>query len=465
MSPYSSYQNKEEIHSLKSHSINMRSKPSISLASSLFDKTPISKFNNINLFKTINKISFTDRNKIRNMNLKKNKIDHDENFLYQYDETHFSKTDELNNYMNILKEEDEEIETFKKKKNKKIIKRNQNIKYKLKDLMTINPYHYVPKKVMFSTFINNNLISDKLNEGGNIISYNEKPKITFPSLGKSNNKNKYKKNRKVIKSQSISIPDPNFKRDELIWRLISRISMTKGVSSLKQAVKYEAITKVWKVHSLIIEKLLVNYQKFKWFLEKEKIISENVFMELISLLKLDKNSGDDFCRKIFLIFDDEGYGNIKVKEFFFFMDITSQSTSTVEKFSFLANLFEDNHRINKIKSVNRKNINENSEENYFEKKKVIKFLIESQVIRLILKKFYRDYARSHKLYDEEIMNVFNSTMRNSKRMLDIHDMDEYFKADLNTIEKDLIAIDNKLKIQSELRAFNKYLNDENEAFI
>ena len=499
MSPYSSYQNKEEIHSLKSHSINMRSKPSISLASSLFDKTPISKFNNINLFKTINRISFTDRNKIRNMNLKKNKIDHDENFLYQYDETHFSKTDELNNYMNILKEEDEEIETFKKKKNKKIIKRNQNIKYKLKDLMTINPYHYVPKKVMFSTFINNNLISDKLNEGGNIISYNEKPKITFPSLGKSNNKNKYKKNRKVIKSQSISIPDPNFKRDELIWRLISRISMTKGVSSLKQAVKYEAITKVWKVHSLIVEKLLVNYQKFKWFLEKEKIISENVFMELISLLKLDKNSGDDFCRKIFLIFDDEGYGNIKVKEFFFFMDITSQSTSTVEKFSFLANLFEDNHRINKIKSVNieeipeyfkciinyenyrkdykklvdniktfflnGKNINENSEENYFEKKKVIKFLIESQVIRLILKKFYRDYTRSHKLYDEEIMNVFNSTMRNSKRMLDIHDMDEYFKADLNTIEKDLIAIDNKLKIQSELRAFNKYLNDENEAFI
>ncbi len=99
------------------------------------------------------------------------------------------------------------------------------------------------------------------------------------------------------------------------------------------------------------------------------------------------------------------------------------------------------------------------------KKKVIKFLIESQVIRLILKKFYRDYTRSHKLYDEEIMNVFNSTMRNSKRMLDIHDMDEYFKADLNTIEKDLIAIDNKLKIQSELRAFNKYLNDENEAFI
>jgi CDP-glycerol glycerophosphotransferase len=43
--------------------------------------------------------------------------------------------------------------------------------------------------------------------------------------------------------------------------------------------------------------------------------------------------------------------------------------------------------------------------------------------------------------------------------------DLYFKADLNTIEKDLIAIDNKLKIQSELRAFNKYLNDENEAFI
>ncbi len=52
-------------------------------------------------------------------------------------------------------------------------------------------------------------------------------------------------------------------------------------------------------------------------------------------------------KKIFLIF--EGYGNIKIKEFFFSMNITSQSTSTIEKIHFVVNLFEDYEIIGKYK--------------------------------------------------------------------------------------------------------------------
>ena len=428
------------------------------------------------------------------MNLTKSKLDIDEKLLYQYEGDKYLSDDKMPDYVNIIKEEDDQINGFRREKI--IKKRNKNLmKLKLKDLMTINPYHYVPKKVIFSTSINNNLISNQLS--GNLVTYEEKGKINFPTV--KNQKSRNKKNRKMISSYSISFPDPNFKRDELIWRLIPKITITKGVSSFKQAVKYEAITKVWKVHSLIIEKLLVNYQNFKWFLEKDKMINEKVFMELISLLKLDKSGGDDFTRKIFLIFDDEGLGNIKVKEFFFFMDITSQSTSPIEKFCFLRNLFEDNHRINKINSVNieeiienfkciinyenyrrdyRKlidnikieflngsNINENSEENYFNKKRIIKYLIDSQIIRYILRKFYRDFAKAHKLYDDEIMNVFNSTMRNSKRMLDIHDIIEYCTTDLKKVEGDLMAINKKLHTEEQLRKFTDYLNDENDAFM
>ena len=429
------------------------------------------------------------------MNLTKSKLDIDEKFLYQYEGDKYLNEDKMLDYVNIIKQEDDEINGFRIKK--KVKKRNNNLmKLKLKDLMTINPYHYVPKKVIFSTLINNNLISNQLS--GNLVTYEEKGKINFPTV-KNPKSSRNKKNRKMINSYSISFPDPNFKRDELIWRLIPKIITTKGVSSFKQAVKYEAITKVWKVHSLIIEKLLVNYQNFKWFLEKDKMISEKVFMELISLLKLDKSGGDDFTRKIFLIFDDEGLGNIKVKEFFFFMDITSQSTSPIEKFFFLGNLFEDHHRINKINSVNIEeiienfkciinyenyrrdykklldnikieflngsNINENSEENYFNKKRIIKYLLDSQIIRYILRKFYRDFAKAHKLYDDEIMNVFNSTMRNSKRMLDIHDIVEYCTTDLKRVECDLKAIDKKLKTEEEIRKFTDYLNDENDAFM
>ena len=428
------------------------------------------------------------------MNLTKSKLDIDENFLYQYEGDKYLSDDKMFDYVNIIKQEDDEINGFR---TKKIIKtRNKNLmKLKLKDLMTINPYHYVPKKVIFSTSINNNLISNQLS--GNLVTYEEKGKINFPTV--KNQKSRNKKNRKMISSYSISFPDPNFKRDELIWRLIPKITITKGVSSFKQAVKYEAITKVWKVHSLIIEKLLVNYQNFKWFLEKDKIISEKVFMELISLLKLDKSGGDDFTRKIFLIFDDEGLGNIKVKEFFFFMDITSQSTSTIEKFFFLGNLFEDKSRINKINSVNIEeivenfkciinyenyrrdykklienikieflngsNINENSEDNYFNKKRIIKYLLDSQIIRYILRKFYRDFAKAHKLYDDEIMNVFNSTMRNSKRMLDIHDIIEYCTTDLKKVEGGLNAIDKKLNTEEQIRKFTDYLNDEDDTFM
>ena len=428
------------------------------------------------------------------MNLTKSKLDIDEKFLYQYEGDKYLSDDKMPDYVNIIKEEDDQINGFRREKI--IKKRNKNLmKLKLKDLMTINPYHYVPKKVIFSTSINNNLISNQLS--GNLVTYEEKGKINFPTV--KNQKSRNKKNRKMISSYSISFPDPNFKRDELIWRLIPKITITKGVSSFKQAVKYEAITKVWKVHSLIIEKLLVNYQNFKWFLEKDKIISEKVFMELISLLKLDKSGGDDFTRKIFLIFDDEGLGNIKVKEFFFFMDITSQSTSTIEKFFFLGNLFEDKSRINKINSVNIEeivenfkciinyenyrrdykklienikieflngsNINENSEDNYFNKKRIIKYLLDSQIIRYILRKFYRDFAKAHKLYDDEIMNVFNSTMRNSKRMLDIHDIIEYCITDLKKVEGDLMAINKKLHTEEQIRKFTDYLNDENDAFM
>ena len=115
---------------------------------------------------------------------------------------------------------------------------------------------------------------------------------------------------------------------------------TKGINSFKQAVRYEAIRKVWKSHSLTIERLLVNYKNFKWFFEKEKIIDEKVLLEFLSLLKINNDKGyEDFCKKIILIFDDEGYGTIKIKEFFFLMNLTSKTSSNYEKMNFLTYLF------------------------------------------------------------------------------------------------------------------------------
>ena len=460
----------------------MKKKNSISLISS-------SKFNKKSFIR--NRISFLDRTKIKNLQLQVNKLDEqEEKYLYQYDdEDYINKGEKNTKILNLLKQEKENsIKNESKiieRRRSSIVKLNQkrHIKYRLKDLMILNPYHYVPKSVMFGTNINNNLISNKINEGRNI-----------PLTIKLKKNNKKEKLRKVFNSQSICFPEINFKKDELIWRLIGRIMILKGVTSFKQAVKYEAITKVWKTHSLIIEKLLVNYQNCKWFLEREKILNENVFMELLSLLKLTKNGGVDFCKKIFLIFDNEGYGNIKIKEFFFLMDITSQSTSTVEKIHFIVNLFEDYERIGQYKSVNIEEIIdnfkyiinydnykkdykrlidivkneflfghkiiENSEDNYFEKTRIITFLLNNKYIQMLIKKFYNNYSKAHKNYDEQIMNVFNTTMRDSKRMLNIHDIVEYCESDLRKLEEELIAIDNKEKMKIDLLQFRDYLNDD-----
>ena len=455
--------------------------------------------NNINTnFKPSNRISFSERNRIRNVPLTKSKLDsnYSENYLNQYNsESNYFKRESspINDYYKLM-ERDEEIlnknDLSKKKKNK-----NKNkIKYKLKDLMIMNPYHYVPKRVVFSKILVNNLINSRFNKTKEISLGKERSKSESTFLKTSYNKGK---KRKVIESQTLSFNDKHFSSDELIWRLIGRIMMTKGFSSFKQAVRYEAITKVWKVHSLIIERLLVNYNNFKWFFEKGKTMNEKVLLEFLSLLKLNNNKGyEDFCKKIILIFDEEGQGDIKTKEFFFLLNISSQISLNYEKMNFLVNLFEDYNRINKKKSVNieeipnnfrvilnhesyrkdlkrlfenlkneffkGKKFNSNPELNYVEKDRVLKFLLENESVKIILKKFYRDYSKAHILYNDEIMNEFYATMRNSKRMLNIHDMVELCNAEYLRLEKNLMAIENKMNIENQINEFENYLKEEKE---
>ena len=109
-----------------------------------------------------------------------------------------------------------------------------------------------------------------------------------------------------------------------------------------------------------------------------------------------------------------------------------------------------------------RNITENAEENYFEKKRIHEFLSHNDFIQLIIKKFYRNYSIAHKLYNEELINVFNGTMRNYKRMLNIHDIIEYCHKDIENLEQELYSIEQKSIIQNQLKDFINYLNEESD---
>ena len=176
------------------------------------------------------------------------------------------------------------------------------------------------------------------------------------------------------------------------------------------------------------------------------------------------------------------------------MNLTSQTSSNYEKMMFLTYLFEDfqrNHlkkNINieeipthfriilshesdkkdlrrlydnlKIIFLNGDKIISKSESNYFEKEKVLKFLLEDESIKIILKKFYRDFSRTESAYNDEINNGFYATMRNSKRMLNIHDLTKICKNDYVVIENILKTIETKMNIENEITDFQNYLIEE-----
>ena len=103
-----------------------------------------------------------------------------------------------------------------------------------------------------------------------------------------------------------------------------------------------------------------------------------------------------------------------------------------------------------------------SESNYAEKEKVLKFLLEDQSVKIILKKFYRDFERTESAYKDEINNGFYATMRNSKRMLNIHDLTKICKNDYIVIENVLKTMEQKLNIENEISDFHNYLIEEKQ---
>ncbi len=60
------------------------------------------------------------------------------------------------------------------------------------------------------------------------------------------------------------------------------------------------------------------------------------------------------------------------------------------------------------------------------------------------------------------MNGFYATMRNSKRMLNIHDIVKHCENDYTVLEKALKAIENKLNNENQIIDFENYLKEEKE---
>ena len=437
--------------------------------------------------KNTNYINFVDRNKIRNTDLISMKLFDDyvedlkmsrsnsksnnlglkrrDTFLYQDIKTNIRDENYYKNNSNYLSMKSNFSNDIKKKKNynNKFLFDNYLIqeenelkdvmkKMSLHQLMELNPYHAVSKNVKYSNSIEMKKISEKL---GNIhgASFNIKAKSQRHFFRGQSYKNKNdKRNRRVINSFQVTFNTNLTHRGGLVWRILNKFKLRNIniLSSFRQACKFKAYLELWKYHSMVIEKLLVNYEEFKWFYEKEKLMKEEVFNEFLECKKLQEEVKEEitFCNKVYLAFDELGTGEINLKVFFLIMEITSKSNNNLEKLNFITSLVEDYNLRNEEKSVNIFDMNElfkslilfenaqkdikylyeaiktelnNGEklENniYVKSNDVYNFLLNNKIIHKIIQGFKTQYKFADINYIDEVNSSFNSTVRNVKKFL------------------------------------------------
>ena len=372
---------------------------------------------------------------------------------------------ENNTFFNNLK--------FHRKNKSNIIRNKKN--FSLEHLMNLNPYHLTSKKVLYDPIINCKLISNQLNDlKSNIIQEN---KNIIKNNIKINNNNNNNKNKFLF---SCTYKLNNRKKEDLLWRILSIFSKMNLSNNVKQIFIYEGFRQLWHQYAILIEKLLINYKNFKWFLEKNKFITESIFSEFINLIENnDISESKKFSHKIFLLLDNNNSGYLNIKKFFFFMEFTNDNNSIAsDQIEFIIDLFEDVYKINEEKNINvtefleifkyminnddfkkdykeiknsiknnfYNEIDSNNNNNiYVSKQEFYDWFSENKLIIYIIKRFRFVYKNSRENFKDEINSLFNENIGKLKLLLNAKDINEYDLLSIENFKKILVAMQEKIK--------------------
>ena len=316
------------------------------------------KFLNLIKYNSLNNINVIERKKIKN----------NANEFYNEFKT-------ITNFPNFNKEN----LTVKKLVNHNQLKPNNlclsakklNIKY-IDERTTL--YDIIPNKVKFSI--------EKMKKVKNI--FNEQPGVKMSK----------KKIRKVFSCQTL-IVKPSTKISKK-YNIYKKLLLSKGKliqNELKYNIKLEIIRDIWETNSLLIEKLIISYNKFKWFFKENIEIKRNKFKEFCNLAKF--NIDDELIDTFYVILEKKNNT----------LDINILLIIFI-----LTNKYNFEYKINKIIEIlqNYQNniINIKYFENIFNKifiNKAYKIIINKFCSNLIFnyRLFNKNYLiDSHDLYDE-----------------------------------------------------------------
>ena len=328
--------------------------------------------------------------------------------------------------------------------NKKL--NNQRKFYNINILMKLNPYHLVSTKVKYSHFIDMKDISQKLTElddGGIKIRSLNKP-LFFKNIKMKNNKIS-----KMINSVFVQFNQKISHECDFIWRILSMIKKVNGYSPFYIACLFKGYFELWKNYSLLLEQLLVKYPLFKWYLDKNRYMKEEVFNEFISCLKLRTNNDDSFSEKILLLFGENDL--IDIKKFLLIMELTSISTDMVEKINFIEEILYVQDLKNQENCINVMEmftlfINIFNSPNYKKDIKYFKEILKNEFNKG--KKFYNDLYINEREMSELLLN-------NKFLQKKINEFLNYYKNADKNFEEQI-----NFHFNSNARALNKIFSDE-----
>ena len=345
----------------------------------------------------------------------------------------FSNYNNINHPLNKSFYNYSNISTYRSKQKSNKNKR----KYNLNILMKLNPYHLVSTKVKYSNYIDMKDISNKLTElddGGIKIRRTETP-LFFKNSNIKNNKI-----GKMINSSFVQFNQKISHECDFIWRILSMIKKVSGYSPFYTSCLFKGYYELWKNHSVLIEQLLVKYPLFKWYLDKNRYMKEEVFNEFISCLKLETKNDKTIATKILLLFGENGL--IDIKKFLLIMELSSISTDIVEKVNFIEDLLYveelkgQEHYINVMemfmllinifnspnckkdikyfKEILKNEFNKGKKFNndlFINKRQMSELLLNNKFMQKKLNEFSNFYKNADKNYEEQINFHYNSNAR------------------------------------------------------
>ncbi len=270
-----------------------------------------------------------------------------------------------------------------------------------------------------------------------------KSKVKNFKIKKKTNKTKKKNNEKKKKLlENIELKEraltPRIVHSENFFIRLLESNLTNEI--IKTLIRLKSIRWLWTHKKFILQKLIISFQTYKWFFEKNKLIEEEKFKEYLIVTSIGLD--EDFSKQVFLIFQK----SLKERKINFIEAICSfmvtSSNSFLHKINFILDALEDSfkkeisfnwlislfkkifhgkayHRVidNFSYSIFKKNHKSHDEVLYLKKEIILNELLNFSYTEKIFKHFLSNYLEIDKKLDDELFYAINNNLQKSNMIL------------------------------------------------